>query len=107
MKWKHNIPKSLRCSNSSSRRQVYGDTGLPHGIRKTSSKLNYNLKQLKKEEQTNPKVSGTKGGFFTTELPGKPMTITNIIFNGEKLKAFLLKSGTRQRMPILNHFYLT
>lgn len=67
MKWKHNIPKSLSCSNSSSRRQVYGDIGLPQEIRKTSNKLNYNLKQLEKEEQTNPKVSCTKCGLFTTK----------------------------------------
>ena len=30
----------------------------------------------------------------------------NIIHNGEKLKVFLLKSGTRQRCP-LHHYYST
>ena len=29
----------------------------------------------------------------------------NIIFNGEKLKAFLLKSGTRQRCPLTQLFF--
>ena len=32
--------------------------------------------------------------------------ITNIIFNGEKLKAFPLISGTRQRMSILINIVL-
>ena len=33
--------------------------------------------------------------------------IANIILNGEKLKAFPLKSGTRQGCPHFNHYYST
>lgn len=32
------------------------------------------------------------------------ITMANIIFNGEKLKPFLLKSGTRQGCPLLFSF---
>ena len=31
----------------------------------------------------------------------------NIILNGEKLKAFPLRSGTRQEYPLFAHYYST
>ena len=37
-KWKHNNPKSMECSKSSSNREVYSDTSLPQGTRKISNK---------------------------------------------------------------------
>ena len=37
-KWKHNDPKSMGCSKSSSKRKVYSDTNPPLETRKISSK---------------------------------------------------------------------
>ena len=44
--------------------------------------------------------AGTEGTYLniTKAIYEKPST--NIILNGEKLKAFPLKSGTRQRCPV-------
>ena len=36
-KWKHNDPKSMGCSKSSSKREIYSDTGLPQETRKISN----------------------------------------------------------------------
>ena len=43
---------------------------------------------------------GTKGTYLNIvkAIYDKPMA--NIILNGEKLKAFLLRSGTRQQYPL-------
>ena len=38
MKWKHITPKSIRCSKSSSKRDVYINTSLPQETKKTSNK---------------------------------------------------------------------
>ena len=60
-KWKHNFPKSMGCSKSSSRREVYSNTGLPSETRKTLNKQpKLPSKELEKEEQTKPKVSRRK-----------------------------------------------
>ena len=48
-------------SKSSSKREVYGYTGLPQETRKISNNLTLHLKELEKEEQTKPKVSRRKG----------------------------------------------
>ena len=37
-KWKHNDPKSMGCSKSSSKREVYSNTKLTQEIRKISNK---------------------------------------------------------------------
>ena len=50
----------MGCSKSSSKREVYSDTGLPQETRKTSNNLTLHLKELEKEEQTKPKVSRRK-----------------------------------------------
>ena len=48
----------MRCHKSSSKREVYGNTILPQETRNISNKnLTLHLKQLEKEDQTNPKVS--------------------------------------------------
>jgi hypothetical protein len=38
--------------------------------------------------------------YLNTVKPTYDKPTVNIIFNGEKLKPFLLKSGTRQRCPL-------
>ena len=50
-KWKYNFPKSMGCSKSSSKREVYSDINLPQETRKNSKhSLNYYLEELEKEE---------------------------------------------------------
>ena len=47
----------MRCSKSSSKRDVYSNISLPHKTRKISNKQsNLPPKQLEKEKQTKPKV---------------------------------------------------
>ena len=49
--------KSMGCSKSNSKSEVYSDTSLPQKkTRKISDNLTYHLKELEKE-QTKPKVS--------------------------------------------------
>ena len=51
----------MGCSKSSSKREVYSYTSLPQETRKISNKQSkLHLKELKKEEQTKPKVSRRK-----------------------------------------------
>ena len=58
---KHDDPKSMGCSKSSSKREVYSNTILPQETRKISNKnLTLHLKELEKEEQTKSKVSRRK-----------------------------------------------
>ena len=62
-KWKqkHNDPKSMVCSKSSSKREVYSDTSLRHKTRKISSKqTNLTTEELEKEEQIKSKVERKK-----------------------------------------------
>ena len=59
-KWKW-LPNSTGCSKISSQREVYSNTGLPQETRKSQiNNLMLHLKQLEKEEQAKPKVSGRK-----------------------------------------------
>ena len=52
---KHDNSKPMRCSKSSSKREVYSNTILPQETRKTlNDNLSLHLKQLEKEEQKNP-----------------------------------------------------
>ena len=57
-KWlqRHNNPKSMGCSKSSYKRQVYNNTSLPQETRKSSNKQ-AKLTSKEREEQTRPKVS--------------------------------------------------
>ena len=60
-KWKHNTPKSMGCSKSSSKREVYSDTGLSQKTRKISNKqLNLPPKRIRK--RTNKAQSQQKEG---------------------------------------------
>ena len=57
-KWqrKHDDPKPVGCSKSSSKREVYSNTSLPQETRKFQlNNLTIHLKELEKEEQTKPK----------------------------------------------------
>ena len=47
----------MECSKSSSKREVYNNTGLPQETRKISNNLTLHLKQLEKEKQTKLKIS--------------------------------------------------
>ena len=52
----------MGCSKSRSKRKAYSKTSPPQETRKSSNKqLTLYLKQLKREEQTRPKVSRRKG----------------------------------------------
>ena len=58
--WKHNS-KPMRCSKSSSKREVYSNTILPKKEEKhLLDNLTLYLKQLEKEEQNTPKISRRK-----------------------------------------------
>ena len=51
----------MRCSKSSSKREVYSNTILPQETKKHQiDNLALHLKQLEKEEQKNPKISRRK-----------------------------------------------
>ena len=54
--WKHDDPKPMGHSKSSSKREVYSNKILHQETRTISNKLNLHLKQLEKEEKTIPKV---------------------------------------------------
>ena len=56
---KHNDTKSMGCSKSNSKREVYSNTSLPQEIRKISKKphnLTLHLKELEKKNKQNPKL---------------------------------------------------
>ena len=62
LKWKHNTPKSMECSKSSSKREVYSNTGLPQETRKISNKQpNLPPKRIRKR-RTNKGQSQQKEG---------------------------------------------
>ena len=54
-----NIPKAMGQSKSSSKREVYSDTGLPQEKSQINN-LSLHLKGLEKEEQTKPTVHRRK-----------------------------------------------
>ena len=49
---------------------------------------------------------GIEGNYLNIIKAIYDNSTANIILNGEKLKAFLLRSGTRQRCPF-HHYYST
>ena len=60
-KWKHNVPKSVKCSTSSFKIEVYNDTGWPQKTRKNSNKQTKLIyKVMRKNEPTKPKVTRKK-----------------------------------------------
>ena len=58
----------MKCSKSSSKREVYSDKYLPQETRKVSNNLTVHLKELEKEEQMKPKVSRRKGTNTRAEI---------------------------------------
>ena len=67
----------MGCSKSSSKREIYNNTVLPHERRNISNNLNLHLKQLEKEEQKKPKVSRRKEIItFRSEINEKEMKQT-------------------------------
>ena len=58
---KHNFPKSMGHSKSSSKRKVYSEKDLPQEKEKSQiENLTYHLKEFEKEEQIKLKVSRRK-----------------------------------------------
>ena len=58
---KHDDPKPMGCSKSSSKREVYSNTILPQDTKKTQiNNPTLHIKELEKEEQKTPKVSRRK-----------------------------------------------
>ena len=58
---KTHVSKSMGCSKSSSKKEVYRDTDLPQEMRKiTKNNLTSYLKKLEKEEQIMLKISRRK-----------------------------------------------
>ena len=58
---KHDDPKPMGCSKSSSKRDVYSNTILPQETRKTSNRQpSFTLKQLEKEQNPPKLVEGEK-----------------------------------------------
>ena len=53
-KWKHNDPKCLGCSKSSSKMEIYSDTSLPQETQKISNNLMLCLKELPKKKKKKP-----------------------------------------------------
>ena len=61
MTMKHDSPKPMGCSKSSSKREVYSSTILPQETKKSQiNNLTLHVKQLEKEEQKNPKLAEGK-----------------------------------------------
>ena len=61
MKTKIQHSKPMGYGKSSSKREVYSNTSLPQEIRKSSiNELTLHVKQLKRKEQTRPKVNRRK-----------------------------------------------
>ena len=48
---------------------------------------------------------GIEGTYLNIEKAIYDRPIANVILNGEKLKAFPLRSGTRQRCPLSSLFF--
>ena len=60
MKIKNNNPNSMKCSKSSSKKEIFGDTSLPQEIRKISNKnITLHLKEIEENKQ-NPKLAEGK-----------------------------------------------
>ena len=57
-------------------------------------------KQNKTKQKTTPQKEGIKGTYLSIIKVVYDKTMTNIILNGEKLKALFLRSGIRQRCPL-------
>ena len=54
--WKHNNPKPMGCSKSSSKREVYSNTILPQEIRKTQNRQPYFTPKKTRKRRTKKKL---------------------------------------------------
>ena len=61
-KWKHNFPKCMGCSKSSSKTEVYSDTGLSQEAWKISNKQTNLLAKGIRKKRTNKAQSQQKKG---------------------------------------------
>ena len=66
----------------------------------TNAEKNFDKVQHPFAIKTLQKV-GTEGTYLNRKKAVYDKPTANIILNGEKLKAFLLRSGTRQQCPLL------
>ena len=128
-KWKHNNPKPMGFSKSSSKGKVHRTGSLPQETREKPNNLILYLKQLEKEQMKNPRVSRRKeitkiraeiNEKETKEIIAKINKTKSCFFEKInkidrhypqwwKLKAFPLKSGKRQRYtlsPLLSNIVL-
>ena len=82
----------MGCSKSSSKREVYSNTILPHETRNISNKpRTLHLNQLEKEEQKNPKVSRRK------EIIKIRSEINEIETKKKEQRSIKLKAGSLRR----------
>ena len=58
--WKHNVPKSLECSKSGSKKEVHSNVGLSQGARK-SQKYNQTLHIKELEEKNKQNLEPVEG----------------------------------------------
>ena len=59
-KWKHDNPKPMGFSKSSTKKKVHSNISLPQETREKINNLTLPLKQLEKEEMKNPRVCRRK-----------------------------------------------
>ena len=59
-KWKHNSPKSLGQSKSSTKREIYSSIDHPQETRKISSSIIEYLMELGNEEKSKPQINRRK-----------------------------------------------
>ena len=97
---KNDDPKSMECSKSSSKSEVYSNTILPQETRNISNKQpNFTPKAIKKEEQNNPKVIRRKEIIkIRSEINEKEMkeTITKI----NKTKSWFFEKVNKIDKPL-------
>ena len=97
---KNDDPKSMECSKSSSKSEVYSNTILPQETRNISNKQpNFTPKAIKKEEQNNPKVIRRKEIIkIRSEINEKEMkeTITKI----SKTKSWFFEKISKVDKPL-------
>ena len=90
-----NIPKSINVTYHSNKLKDKNHMIISIDAEKASDKIQHSLmiRTLQK--------AGIEGTYLNIAKATYDKHTANIILNGEKLKAFSLKSGTRQRVPTL------
>ena len=108
-KYNENIdsPKLMGCSKISETREGYSNTNLTQETRETSHKqANLTSKGTRKRRTKNKILQnmGTEETYLNIVKAIYDKPTANIILNGEKLKAFPLRSGTRKGVHF-HHYY--